>query len=270
MGLTFRCLLASDADWLTENANDPEVAKYAVYVHPITEHEVGEFLKKDLEESKDKYIVAVQNGEPAGFVSLWSRPGAVRDRHVAWLAIAVRKKFWGRGAGKGLMDEAIGLARKSGYRRLMLGTIEGNERAIRLYGKLGFKTEAYEPEQFYIDGSWKDGIMMGLELALCEPKLPSTASPSGGRSGAYRGRHIHVREVKNCNLDELHRLQNCPESTKSTFRLPPITKEETKKWYEQLNSDEGKHCLACSKGDKLVGYLHFRAGLPNPSASWCA
>lgn len=58
----------------------------------------------------------------------------------------------------------------------------------------------------------------------------------------------------------MHRLQNCPESTKSTFRLPPITKEETKKWYEKLNSDEGKHCLACSNGGKLVGYLHFRAG----------
>lgn len=44
--LTFRCLLASDINWLTENANDPEAAKYAISIYPIAEHEVGEFLMK--------------------------------------------------------------------------------------------------------------------------------------------------------------------------------------------------------------------------------
>jgi RimJ/RimL family protein N-acetyltransferase len=245
-------------DWLTESANDPEVAKYAISVHPITEHEVGEFLKKDLEESSNKCIVAVFDEEPAGYVFMWSRPGAVRDRHVAWLGITVRKKFWGKGVGTGLMNEVIDLARKSGHRRLMLGTIEGNERAIRLYGKSGFKGEAYEPGEVYVDGSWRDSIIMGLELAPCEPRF-STPSSRTARHEALGYGDVHVRQVKNSDLDELHRLQNCPESTKSTFRIPPFTKEETKKWYEKLNSEEGKHCLACFKGDRLIGYLHFRA-----------
>jgi RimJ/RimL family protein N-acetyltransferase len=98
---------------------------------------------------------------------------------------------------------------------------------------------------------------MGLELAPCEPKF-SASSSRARRDEASRYRDAHVRQVKNSDLDELHRLQNCPESTRSTFRIPPITKEETKKWYEKLNSEEGKHCLACFKGDKLIGYLHFR------------
>jgi L-amino acid N-acyltransferase YncA len=67
------------------------------------------------------------------------------------------------------------------------------------------------------------------------------------------------------DLDELHRLQNCPDSTKSTYRLPPVTKEETKNWLEKLRSEEGKYCFACSKENKLLGYLHFRAyRLPFP------
>ena len=75
-----------------------------------------------------------------------------------------------------------------------------------------------------------------------------------------------LRQAVNRDLDELHRLQNCNESTKSTYLLPPITKEETKKWYEKLNSEKGKYCLVCSKGDKLLGYLYFRAAhLPFPN-----
>jgi RimJ/RimL family protein N-acetyltransferase len=92
--------------------------------------------------------VAELNGKPAGEISLWLRSGAGKDRHVAWLGIAVRRKFWGKGVGAGLMNEAKNLAGKSGCRRLMLGTIEGNEKAIGLYGKFGFKTEAYERARY--------------------------------------------------------------------------------------------------------------------------
>jgi RimJ/RimL family protein N-acetyltransferase len=250
---------------LTEIANDPEVAKYAISVYPVTEHEVGEWLKKDLEEGSSKYVVAELDGEPAGEMSLWLRSGAGKDRHVAWLGIAVRRKFWGKGVGAGLINEAISLSKKSGCQRLMLGTIEGNERAIRLYSKFGFKTEAYEPKEVLIDGSWRNSFIMGLQLAPCDPKLAQASVSKPKRLKAFKRRDVCVRQAVNHDLDELHRLQNCPDSTKSTWLLPPVTKEETKKWYEKLNSDEGKYCLVCSKGDKLLGYLHFKVSrLPFP------
>ena len=89
MKLKFRCLLLSDAEWLSENANDPEAAKYALDIFPVTDHEIEEWVKKDLEEKSSKYIVAELNDEPAGFVRLWSRPEFGRDRYIAWLGIAV-------------------------------------------------------------------------------------------------------------------------------------------------------------------------------------
>jgi hypothetical protein len=64
-------------------------------VYPISEHDVTEFLKKDLESNEAKYVVVELNGEPAGSVSLWWKPVG-RDRHVAWLGIDVKTKHWAK------------------------------------------------------------------------------------------------------------------------------------------------------------------------------
>jgi RimJ/RimL family protein N-acetyltransferase len=264
LGLKFRCLMAGDVGWLTELENDPEVAKYAIFVYPLTEHETEEFLKKDLETDKVKHIVAEWDGEPAGVLSLWFMGEGRRDRHVAWLGLSVRRKHWGKGVGEGLIKEAIKLAKESACRRLMLGTTVGNERAIRLYTKCGFKNEAYEDEEVYVDGAWRRNFIMGLELAACEPKLDTSSlypKPSANSSS----KDIQVRQLMNRDLDELNRLQNCPESVKSSHRIPPIKKEETRKWYEKLDSREGQCCFACFRNDSILGYLHFRASqLPFP------
>lgn len=261
--------MIEDKDWLVEAANDPEVAKYAISVYPITKHEIEETLKKELEEGKSKHIVAEVDGEPAGSVSIWFRDGSTRDRHIAWLGIHVRRRYWGKGVGSGLMEEAIKFAKESGCRRLMLGTTEGNERAIRIYQKFGFKTEALENDEVYIDSTWRKNYIMGLDLAPCKPKanLPSASQTLTAKVDltAKSNENIRIRQLMNSDLDEVNRLQNCPESTKSSFRIPPTTKEETKRWYEALNTEKGKYCLAYFKDEKILGYLHFRANrLPFP------
>jgi hypothetical protein len=126
------------------------------------------------------------------------------------------------------MKEAIALAKELGCRRMMLGVMEGNERALRLYEKLGFKAEAHEDDEVYIDGSWRRNYVMGLELAPCVPKLEPSPRPKrtklSARSSGVSKRAVHVRQLMNRDLDEVHRLQNCPESTKSTYRIPPSRK----------------------------------------------
>lgn len=122
--LRFRSFIASDSEWLTEAANDPEVAKYAFSIYPRTEHEVAGFLKEALKEENGKHIVAELNGEPAGFVSIYTLSG--RSRHIASPAIEVRRRFWGRGVGTALMEKAIELAGTLGCRKLTLGVSKGN------------------------------------------------------------------------------------------------------------------------------------------------
>jgi len=147
----------------------------------------------------------------------------------------------------------------------MLTTTEGNERAIGLYRKFGFEVEAYMSEYVWVDGSWRKEYIMGLELAPCEPKisesmLPQYRKPCSPIKPAKRD--IVVRQLMDRDLDEVYRLQNCPQSTKSSCRVPPVPKEETKRWYEELKSREGKYCLACFEDERLLGYLRFRAGQP--------
>lgn len=263
MGLKFRSLLVEDVGWLTEAANDPYVAKYSLSIYPRTEHEITDYLKMALEEEKEKHIVAELDGEPAGFVSVYPQDG--RSKHVAWVGIEVRRKHWGKGVGTALMEEAIRLAKELGCRKLILGVFEGNERAARLYQKFGFKNEAYEEETVYIDGSWRKSYILGLELAPCKPKIKLSKISQPLRTKEWFKENLYadiiVRHLMDKDLEEIHRIQNCPDSTKSCSKIPPITKEETKRWYETIKSKEGKYCIACFKDNKILGYLQFRASI---------
>jgi len=228
-------------------------------VYPITQHEVVEFTKKDLESNEGKLIAAELDDEPVGWVSLWWRP-AGRDRHVAWLGISVRTEHWGKGVGSGLMQEAVRVAKELGFSKMVLGVFDGNERAMRLYKKFGFKNEANETDEVWIDGSWRTSFMMGLELAPCKPRLKISQIKLNAkrRHSAYEA-IMSTRQLVDDDLDEVNRLQNCPDSTKSSFRVPPITKEQTKQWYQGIKAQENKYCLACFSNNRLIGYLQFKA-----------
>jgi len=258
--LKFRNLSTEDAGWVTESWNDPEAAKYWM-IFPLTEHEVKEWITKILEEAREKHIVAELNSEPVGSVSV--EPETGRCRHVAWLGIFVRRKHWGKGVGSALMTEAIKLAKGLGCRKLVLGTTEGNERAISLYKKFGFEIEAYKSEYNYVDGSWRKEYFMGLELAPCEPQMCQSTLPQSRKTSGFAKsteKNINIRQLMDRDLEEVWRLQNCPESTKSSNKIPPITKGETQRWYERLKSREGKFCFACFEDSQLLGYVQFRAG----------
>jgi RimJ/RimL family protein N-acetyltransferase len=265
-GLKFRSLQIEDANWIAEAENDEEAAKYWE-AFPRTEHEFKQLIQKALKEGREKIIVAELNGEPVGRVDIGPETG--RCRHAAELGIFVRRKHWEKGVGSALMREAIRLAKELGLRKLVLTTTEGNERAIRLYKKFGFEVEAHKNEYVYVNGSWRKEYIMGLELAPCEPKISqSTFAQSREPSGFTKStkQNISVRQLMDSDLDEVNRLQNCAESTKSSNRIPPTSKEETRRWYEELNSREGKYCLAGFEDGHLLGYLRFRAGRhPSPN-----
>ena len=158
------------------------------------------------------------------------------------------------------MQKAVAVASDYGCKRLMLGVFSGNERALNLYRKIGFNVDLELTEVALVDGKWRNSIIMGLDLSDLQPRI----SPSEGSiDERIEIDKLKVRQLMDDDLDELNRLQNCPESTKSSSRIPPIPKEKTKQWYESLSVDRGKFCLACFEGKKLLGYLRYQA-LPPP------
>lgn len=172
----------TDASWITECWNNPDVARYW-WPYPRTEHEVKEYLKKELDISSEKNIITIAEigGEPVGNVGLGPETG--RSQHIAELGIFVRRRFWGRGVGSVLVREAIERAERLGIREIVLDTTEGNDRAIRLYEKFGFEIEAYQTDRLYDDGVWRKYYFMGLQLVPCEPRInPTTITQPSRRN----------------------------------------------------------------------------------------
>jgi ribosomal protein S18 acetylase RimI-like enzyme len=81
-------------------------------------------------------------GRPLGFVWVKTERDYFIDRSVGHIIdIAVVRDGEGRGVGRALMAAAERWAEDAGYPWLTLHVFEGNDRARRLYEKVGYKPE---------------------------------------------------------------------------------------------------------------------------------
>ena len=76
--------------------------------------------------------------------------------------IYVLTRFYGTGCGASLLDQAIAHARANKAPRLLLGTYEGNHRAMAFYEKHGFETIG--TRKFDVGGKVFDDIIMAKGL----------------------------------------------------------------------------------------------------------
>lgn len=89
----------------------------------------------------------------------------IKTRHRGSVAIGLLEKFWGLGIGTALFQEMIAIAKERGLDHLELDYIEGNDRARRLYEKMGFVETARIPDVYRLkDGSFRKSILMMKKL----------------------------------------------------------------------------------------------------------
>lgn len=89
----------------------------------------------------------------------------IKTRHRASVAIALKKEYWGLGIGAALFREMIAIAEERGLDHLELDYIEGNDRARRLYEKMGFVEVARVPDVYRLkDGGFRQNILMMKKL----------------------------------------------------------------------------------------------------------
>lgn len=110
---------------------------------------------------RDFGLVACLEGEIVAMLSLHSGTSAPRRAHVGYLGMAVHDKWAGKGVGTALMEAAIELADKwLNLARLELTVYTDNERALRLYKKLGFEIEGTHRKYAFRDGAYVDAHTM--------------------------------------------------------------------------------------------------------------
>lgn len=126
----------------------------------MTDSEEKAFLNHIAESEYDCMIVCTVDGKLAGNCQI-SRHNKRKNRHRADVMIALLEEFWGLGIGTAMFREMISLAKQWGLMQLELEVIEGNERAIGLYQKMGFATVAATPNAIRLpDGTLLKEFLM--------------------------------------------------------------------------------------------------------------
>ena len=124
-----------------------------------------EFLKEKEASEKELMLTAFEGDRLAGAASLSSLGTRRRYAHRCHLAVALYKEYWGAGIAERMLRIIIEEAKKAGYELMELEVVEGNDRAIALYEKLGFRRYGVFPDNMkYKDGSYRDAYWMMKDL----------------------------------------------------------------------------------------------------------
>lgn len=85
-----------------------------------------------------------------------------RMRHAGSIGLSVHEAHQGKGIGKALMAALIDLSDNwLMLKRLELGVLEGNERALSLYKTFGFEVEGVKKAAVARHGTYADETIMG-------------------------------------------------------------------------------------------------------------
>ena len=114
---------------------------------------------------QSRTAVAEEDGNILGFYIL--HPNNVgRCGHIANASYGVASSARGKGVGEYLVRDSLAAGKELGFRILQFNAVvKTNERAVRLYTKLGFTPLGVIPKGFYMkDGHFEDIIPFWKEL----------------------------------------------------------------------------------------------------------
>lgn len=131
----------------------------------LTEGEEAAFLAEMRAAPRELLLAARLCGALIASASLRCIQDRDKVRHRAALGISVAESCWGLGLGTALMTALQSFAKSAGYEQVELEFVEGNDRARRLYERLGFVLYGVRPNAFrYRDGTYASEGLMLLRL----------------------------------------------------------------------------------------------------------
>lgn len=123
------------------------------------------FVKGRIEDERELMLIATINGEHMGNCSLMRVGNYKRYGHRCEVAIALYQKYCGVGIGTLMLETVLSVAKELGYEQAELEVVQDNERAMKLYKKLGFDKYGIFPNNMkYADGTYTDAVWMMKKL----------------------------------------------------------------------------------------------------------
>ncbi|MFB6363349.1 GNAT family N-acetyltransferase [Paenibacillus elgii] len=163
--IVFRKATADDAELYHAWRNDLEVIRSTSPLLDIYDlEETRQFVHQVIlgsTSSKSYILVDKTSATPFGITSLIQLDP--KNRNAECIIDIGNKAYWGKGYGtealKLLLDYAF---LELNLHRVSLRVFSFNERAIKLYEKLGFRREGISRQGLFREGAWHDIIHMGL------------------------------------------------------------------------------------------------------------
>ena len=122
-----------------------------------------EGVKRKLAMSKDSensiVLIALENDQIIARAELEGYYPA-RIRHRAKFSISVKKEYWNQGIGTEMIKRIFEQAKNLKIRIIELEVIADNERGINLYHKMGFADIGIFKDYFFVNGIFKDAVVM--------------------------------------------------------------------------------------------------------------
>lgn len=162
-GIFLRLMTAEDTDDIVSWRNSEKVRKRFIYQGTFTREGHENWIRTMVETGKvvQMMICEIPTGKAVGSVY-------VRDidatHHKAEYGIFIgeddaRGKGYGTAAARMMIQYCF---EELKLHRLFLRVYAENTRAIRSYEKAGFEKEAYLRDDVFIDGEYKDIVLMGI------------------------------------------------------------------------------------------------------------
>ena len=131
---------------------------------PLSISQEADYIRKYAGNPDSVMLVAFDEGELVGTGAVSVVSGRPRFAHRREIAISVRKDYWGKGIGSGIMNLLIDFCKKSGAEAVELQVRSDNEAAIALYKKFGFEKIGTNEKFFKINGKFFAADYMNLYL----------------------------------------------------------------------------------------------------------
>nr|WP_067841907.1 GNAT family protein [Amphibacillus sediminis] len=111
--------------------------------------------------TKSYMIIERKHNQPIGITSLANLD--FKNRNAELIIDIGEKEFWGKGYASEALKMLLNYAfNELNLHRLYLQVFAFNEKAIRLYQRLGFQQEGVSRQALFRKGSWHDILQMGL------------------------------------------------------------------------------------------------------------
>lgn len=125
--------------------------------------EQAQRIRSVLSHDNEMIFVAENEDRLVGFLGAYGG-GFHRNRHSAHIVIGILQDHVGQGIGRQLFEALEQWASRQQLHRLELTVMCHNERAIRLYRKMGFQTEGVKRDSLWINGKYVDEYYMARIL----------------------------------------------------------------------------------------------------------